>query len=140
MQNHVAKSCPKSAELCSNKLSQCCSNLFKSNFVDYGHCLLEVFWLSVMDATYMQSLHSSDFARAYPVRYFVLFQENTHDMHIGIFWKLGCHPKHCVSLGTDPPYQATTQQFFLSPQALKNLISFPWQTKSPDILCCTCLQ
>ena len=37
-----------------------------------------------------------------------------------------------VSLGNDPPYQTTTLQVFLSPQALKNLSSSPGQAKSPD--------
>ena len=39
---------------------------------------------------------------------------------------------HSISLGTDFPTQTTNHQFFLSPQALKNLISPPRQTKSPD--------
>ena len=35
---------------------------------------------SDMDATHMLSLCSNDFSTAYPVRYFVLFQEETHDI------------------------------------------------------------
>ena len=39
---------------------------------------------------------------------------------------------HSVSLGTDSPYQTTTQQFFLSSQEPKNLIGSPRQTKSSN--------
>ena len=39
---------------------------------------------------------------------------------------------HTVSLANDPRQQTTTQQFFLSPQALKTLTSPPSQMESPD--------
>ena len=44
------------------------------------------------------------------------------------------HPSHSISLGSDPPppWQTTTQQFFLFPQALENLISPQKETKSHD--------
>ena len=44
-----------------------------------------------------------------------------------------CTTTHSVSLGTDLLLeQTTTQQFFLSPKALKIVISSPRQTKTPD--------
>ena len=53
--------------------------------------------------------------------------KNKKTMSVASFW-------HSVSFCTDPPQQTTTQQYFLSPQARKNVISppTPRQTKPPD--------
>ena len=42
------------------------------------------------------------------------------------------HNTHNVSLGTDSPYQSTTQHFFLSPPGTEEHNKCPTQKKSPD--------
>ena len=41
-------------------------------------------------------------------------------------------PTNSANLGTDPPSKSKPSNFFVWPQALKNLASPPRQTKSPD--------